>query len=393
MSDTAGPEPAAPADAAGRAGRPESGTRSSAEGRGRTGAERAVPAPGVANPAPWGRCAHCERPLPEPTQGAGRPRKYCADRPCKDDAARARRQGAEQRLSEPLREAIAMADRTAPALRELVGVATAVLQRLDAVDEGALRRLAEAEKDAADERAAAQEAELRAAAAEAGSRKAGKEAAVAAEARRAAERAAERARADAAEQQRQAWAKVAEHEAARGQAEALAQAAEQRAAEAAVRLRAAETERADQATRLQERIDAQAALVAQLTELRAELAVARAAESTAAARADAVERAAASGVTRAEAAERRATELEARLVRQTEQAAGVATALAENKGVLTATQAQLARLTEDLDAALAETDRQRERAATAEDRLAHAQRELAARGIAADPPASSRKAP
>jgi chromosome segregation ATPase len=190
----------------------------------------------------------CDRPLPErPLDEQGRRRvgrrpRYCGKAHA-DQASRQRRAVETEAVTGPLRQAEELGRRVVPVGRELAGLLTELIARLDAADTGALARIATAETEVARARQEAAEAVDRRQEAEQARRSALTEARAAARDRDEAIAEAARVARDAEQVRTTAWEQVAAHERARGEAEATRDAAEAAVVRLSEELRAAQEER------------------------------------------------------------------------------------------------------------------------------------------------------
>lgn len=336
----------------------------------------------------YGRCKHCDLPLPPPRGSRGRPRDYCppeTGRRCKEEAALARRAAVDAVVAAPQREIAALFDRQLPQLVGLHGLLGEVLGRIGTLQSGVLSRIGEVEAEAEDARADAAEARAAMRDAEQERDQAVTEAKEqVAEARRTARAArdardeAVRARdaaqeeavrrvAEADERARAATDKTTEHERARGQAEGERAAALAARDELAARLDATQAqwsaEREQQQARIEKLRSSNAGLAADLVQSRTALA-------EAVRRAEAAEHAAAQAAASAEAADGRARAAET----ETQQ---LRLDLVAAHGETKAAATLLTSAERDRAAARAEAAELRERAATAELLLSQTQGEAA----------------
>uniref|UniRef100_UPI003F491034 hypothetical protein n=1 Tax=Actinomadura sp. CA-154981 TaxID=3240037 RepID=UPI003F491034 len=187
--------------------------------------------------APYGRCLHCDEPLPAPLRRGGRRLEYCpAPKKCRSRHNNARRSASRGDAAAVLRSHDQVAARTAPALADVGRLLIEHAARHQALlDELGEREALEAQIDTLTDRNAAVEADarrrVRRAAQDADRRIAEAEARAAREVAASEQRAqlalarADDADARAAEAQRLADQRVADHDLARGRAEERAEAA------------------------------------------------------------------------------------------------------------------------------------------------------------------------
>jgi hypothetical protein len=174
----------------------------------------------------------CDQPLPErPLDEHGRRRpgrrpRYCSKAHA-DQASRQRRALETSAVTGPLQQAEELRQELVPLAAQLTGLLTALAERFDKADEGALARIATAEAEAQEARRDAVEAVERRQEAEQARRSAMAEARTAARERDEATFAAERTAHEADQIRTAAWEQVAAHERSRGEAEAARQSAEE----------------------------------------------------------------------------------------------------------------------------------------------------------------------
>ena len=185
-------------------------------------------------PADWAAAVceldGCDNPLPPPAVDAhgrrkgGRPSTYC----CKahaDAASRARRNAQAAAITEPLAELRGIVETFSPVAQPVLEALGEMRTRLDTAESGALAQVQQAGDDAATARAEAESAMRHAEQAEHARDRALAAARDDQTAREQARQQAQRAEQEAERVQQESWARVAEHERARGTAESAAEAA------------------------------------------------------------------------------------------------------------------------------------------------------------------------
>ncbi|WP_433358740.1 hypothetical protein [Streptosporangium sp. CA-115845] len=114
-------------------------------------AEIPAAAPDDAGPgAPHGRCPHCGDPLPRST--GKRARKWCSDR-CKNAASRERRATELTTVTTAVTEAGTVLDQARPLHESLRALVASFGEKVDLAHNGALARIATAEREAVEDRA------------------------------------------------------------------------------------------------------------------------------------------------------------------------------------------------------------------------------------------------
>jgi chromosome segregation ATPase len=218
-------------------------------------------------------CAYQKCGQPLMYDGRGRPPEYCSDRRwaqgrfCKQMAAADRAAERASGLEVPLETFRTAGERLVNVASPLARQLTELVSAIQSVQDGALSRIAEAERSAAESSERAQAAESRAQRAERACQAAEADQQRSEEAAEQAQRQAEQARREADEATQRAWQQVAGADHARGRAEAATESANRAHADEADRRRAAEQRATDVEAQLhgvRQQLDTERATSAQL---------------------------------------------------------------------------------------------------------------------------------